>query len=310
MDDLYTPDDLRAWADHPATPAPIQLAVIGDPIAQSRSPLFQNAGLRAAGIAAAYGRLHVPRERLAETLELLPKCRFLGANVTFPHKTEALRLAASADPLAAAIGAANTLLVEGGTIRAFNTDAPGFARAIRATFQVDLRDLRVVVLGAGGGAGRAIAHQCAADRCERLVLVNRTHEKARALADELAPRMAGPRLLGANARLKAIPWEEGLIKEELAQADLAVNATNIGMHPGDPSVLPEALILPHLMVYDAVYAPARTPLLRAAEAAGARAANGFAMLLHQGALAFEIWFGREAPLQAMETALRDSLDAK
>jgi shikimate dehydrogenase len=160
-----------------------------------------------------------------------------------------------------------------------------------------------MLLGAGGGAGRALAYQCASDNCERLVLVNRTFSKAQALARELVPYLSGPRVLGPEARLEAIPWDDAALRTQLARTDLVVDATSLGLAPFDPSALPPALLAPHLMIYDLVYKKTPTPLLIAAAETGARGANGLTMLLHQGALAFELWFGRPAPLAVMRTAL-------
>ena len=201
----------------------------------------------------------------------------------------------------------NTVVVEGGRLIGFNTDGPGLLRAIRAEFGVDLRDLRVMVLGAGGGAGRAIAAQCAIENCQRLVLVNRTFEKARQLARELEPYFAGPHVSGPARRLEAVPWEEPKLAAQLAQTDLVINATSCGMKRTDPSVLPASILQPHLMVYDTIYTAALTPLLEDAQAAGARTANGASMLLHQGALAFEIWFNRNAPVEVMRRAMEQAM---
>ena len=187
-------------------------------------------------------------------------------------------------------------------MRGFNTDGRGFSRAIREEFSVDLRDLRVLVLGAGGAA-RAIALQCARENCERLVIANRTFEKAKALAEELRDFFAGPKVLGPVPRLQAIPWEEAAFRFQIANLDLIVNATPLGLNRADASPLPARLLAPHLMIYDTIYSNHRTPFVSAAIEAGARAANGLSMLLHQGALAFEIWFGRDAPIDAMRKAL-------
>jgi len=176
-------------------------------------------------------------------------------------------------------------------------------RAIRSEFSVDLRDLRVLIIGAGGGTGRAIAGQCALENCERLVLVNRTLEKASALADQLRSFFAGPRVLGPAARLEASPWDESAMRMQLADIDLIVNATPLGMNLSDPAPIQGRLIAPHHMVFDCVYGPSKTALLRAAEQAGARSTNGISMLLHQGALSFSIWFDREPPIEAMRKAL-------
>ena len=200
--------------------------------------------------------------------------------------------------------AVNTVVVDGEKLVGFNTDGPGLQRALREEFYADLRDLRVMLLGAGGGAGRAIAVQCARENCERLVLVNRTFEKARTLAQELATYFRSDRLVGPAERLEAIPHQESALKEQLAKTDLVINATSIGMRRADPPLIPAGLLTPNLLVYDTVYSSGKTRLIEDAEAAGARVANGLSMLLHQGALSFEIWFGRAAPLDIMREALK------
>ena len=284
---------------------PVRYGVAGDPVAHSKSPAFQNAAMKACGIPARYARLHVPAALAAETFRALPAAGFRGANVTIPLKAIALSAVDVADDFARRAGAVNTIAVDGNKLVGFNTDGPGFVRAIREEFSVDLRDLRIVVLGAGGGAGRAIAVQCAMESCERLVLVNRTLDKARALADELTPFFRSDRLVGPVDRILAIPFDERALREQLAHADLVINATSIGMRRSDPPLIPAALLTPNLMVYDAVYAAGTSRLIEDATAVGARSANGLGMLLHQGALAFEIWFNRTAPLEIMRRALLD-----
>jgi shikimate dehydrogenase len=283
---------------------PAQLSVFGDPVAHSRSPVFQNAALRSCGIAIQYVKIHARPEDFSSALKALPAAGFLGANVTIPHKAGALETVDEADDYARKSSAVNTVVVEGERLIGFNTDGPGFLRALREEFYVDLRDLRVLLLGAGGGAGRAIAVQCAFESCERLVLVNRTFEKARGLAQELSPYFRSDRLVGPAERIEAIPFEERALREQLAKTDLVINATSVGMRRTDPPLIPAGLLTPNLMVYDTVYAAGKSRLVEEAEAAGARAANGLSMLLHQGALSFEIWFGRAAPLEVMRAALR------
>ena len=197
----------------------------------------------------------------------------------------------------------NTIRLRDKKLVGANTDGEGFLRAIRAEFSVDVRDLRVMIIGAGGGTGRAIAWQCALENCERLVLINRTPEKANAIRERLRPFFMEPRVLGPAARLEAIAWEESSIRMQLADTDLIVNATPLGMNSSDPAPIPARLLAPHHMVFDCVYGPSKTALLHAAEQAGARSANGISMLLHQGALSFSIWFDREPPIDAMRTAL-------
>lgn len=306
MKDVYTFEDLQRWNEITVSEKPpVRLAVIGDPIAHSRSPQMQNAALEACKIDAAYTRLHIRAEELGDALSLLAKNDFIGANLTIPHKVAAMPHLDEMDDAARKIGAVNTVVVDDGKLLGFNTDGPGIVRAIRSEFGLDLRDLRVMILGAGGGAGRAISVQCGMESCERLVLVNRTFEKAKSLAEELAPYFKSERLIGPVARIEAIPWDDKKIRTQLQNTDLVINATPIGMKRTDASPLASALLLPHLMVYDTIYTAMKTLLLRAAEEAGARGANGRSLLLHQGALAFEIWFDREAPLDAMREALAE-----
>lgn len=302
MNDVFQTSDLIEGKLSALTP-PARLAVMGDPIAHSRSPGFQNAALEAAGIAARYVKIHVRPDEFPSALRALPKAGFLGTNVTIPHKAAALANVDEADDYARRSGAVNTVMVDGDRLRGFNTDGPGLLRAIREEFSVDLRDLRVLLLGAGGGAGRAIAVQCAMEQCERLVLVNRTVEKAQSLAKELAPDFRSDRLEGPVDRLQAIPHEEKFLREQLAFTDLVINATSLGMKRSDPALLPAGLLTPNLMVYDTVYAAGNSRLLEDAANAGARTANGLSMLLHQGALSFEIWFDQPAPLAVMRAAL-------
>lgn len=304
LKEVYTLADLREWtaATADVTP-PFRLAVFGDPIAHSKSPQMHNAALEKCGIAARYTRLHIKPDELAEALGLLPQAGFIGANLTIPHKQAALPLLDEVDGHARKIGAVNTVAVENGKLTGFNTDGPGLVRAIRSEFGVDIRDLRVMVLGAGGGAGRAISVQCAIEGCERLVLVNRTVEKAQSLAREIGSYFKGPHLIGPVARLEALPLDDPRLKFQLQNTDLVINATSMGMKLSDPPPLTSSMLLPHLMVFDTIYTAARTPLLQAADEVGARGTNGFSMLLHQGALAFEIWFNREAPLDVMRAAL-------
>lgn len=301
---VYDFNDLQHWKEATAAESPaLRLAVIGDPVAHSASPQMHNAALEKLGIQARYTRLHLRPEELPAALKLLPEAGFIGINATIPHKAALLPLLTRVDDHARRIGAVNTVLVEGTDLVGFNTDGPGLVRAIRAEFGVDLRDLRVMVLGAGGGAGRAIAMQCALERCERLVLVNRSLEKAEALLPELATQFDGPHLSGPLGRLSMIPWDEEGIRREMDQLDLIINCTSLGMKTSEPSPLSSALLQPHLMVYDTIYTAAKTKLTQAAEAAGARAANGLSMLLHQGALSFELWFNQPAPVDVMRRAL-------
>ena len=296
---IYTLADLQTWK---AINPPIRLGVLGDPVAHSLSPQMQKAALEACQIDMQYGRFQISPGELGEALKLIRALDFVGANLTAPHKIAACAFMHELDANARRVGAVNTIKLENAKLRGYNTDGKGFARAIRQEFAIDLRDLRVMILGTGGAA-RAIAMQCAKENCERLVIINRTVEKANQLAEELREFFAGPRVLGPVARLQAIPWEESSIRFQIAHLDLIVHATPLGLNRSDPSPIPARLLAPHLMIYDTVYGETRTAFVSAAVEAGARSANGLAMLVHQGALAFEIWFERDAPIEVMRQAL-------
>jgi shikimate dehydrogenase len=297
--EIYTLEDLRGWK---RTKPPIRLGVIGHPVAHSLSPQMQNAALKEAGVPMQYARFEIAPDELKPALELLAELDFTGLNLTVPHKVAALALVDEVDDAAREIGAINTIKCEAGKWRGFNTDGRGFARAIREEFAVDLRDLRILLLGAGGAA-RAIAWQCAKENCERLVVANRDAGKGAALVEQLRPFFAGPRVLGPVARLQSIALEEAALRFQIANTDLVVNATPLGLNRNDPLPVPVRLLEPHLMIYDTVYSGRPTAFVGGAIESGARAANGLSMLLHQGALAFEIWFDRPAPIEAMRKAL-------
>lgn len=307
--DVYTIEDLRNWKEVTADlDTPPRLSVFGDPVQHSKSPQLHNPGLEAAGLGCQYVRIHVLDGELEEALSLLKENDFVGTNVTIPHKQAIFEAVDDITDVARRVGAVNTVAIDGDQFIGHNTDAPGLKKAIREEFSIDLSDLRVMVVGAGGGAGKAASVQCAMDHCERLVLVNRTVEKAEALAGELKDLMIDPdKLEGPAGRLLAIPWEEKAIERELENIDLIINATSVGMKRTDPEVIPSQLIEPHHLIYDMIYSPARTRLMADAEEAGAKAANGLSMLLWQGVLAFEFWFNRSAPVEAMRKGLISSL---
>jgi shikimate dehydrogenase len=301
--DVYTFKDLASGSGPLASEdLPIRLGVFGDPIEHSLSPVMQNAALRSCGLQMAYARFRIGPNELKDSLQAACRCEFVGLNLTVPHKVAAVELVDELDEEARRFGAINTVAFRDGRMIGSNTDGIGFARAIRSEFSVDLKDLRVLLIGAGG-AGRAIAWQCALANCERLAVTNRTFDKAKKLVAELQPQFSGPRVLGPVARLEAVPWNDKALAFQVEHSDLVVNATLMGLNLSDPSVLPATLLAPHLMVFDTVYSKRRTPLLTAAAEAGARGADGLSMLLPQGARSFEIWFGREAPLDVMRKAL-------
>ncbi len=257
-----------------------RLGVAGWPVAHSRSPAMHNAALRAVGLDGwRYQHLPLPPDLFAEAVRALPGVGFAGINVTIPHKEAALALADEATAAARAIGAANTLTFSGGSIHADNTDAPGLLAALG-----DERPRTAVVLGAGGSA-RAVVYALA-QLGVAVKVWNRTGERARSLAGEF----------GAEA------------VQDLPPADLLVNCTSVGL--ADPSSTFKELPLradalgAYACVVDLVYRAGGTALLREAKRTGSRAIDGVEVLVHQGALSFERWTGRAAPLEVMRQAAR------
>ena len=242
--EVYTLADLRKWE---SIDPPVRLGVFGDPVAHSLSPQMQNAALKTCKIDMQYARFQISPDELQSALDLIRELNFVGVNLTTPHKIAASKLMDEIDDNVRRIGATNTVKIDNAKLRGYNTDGKGFARAVRQEFAVDLRDLKVMILGAGGAA-RAIALQCAREDCERLVIANRTFATAQKLAEELREYFAGPRVLGPVPRLQAIPWEEAAIRFQIAHLDLVVNATPVGLNRSDPSPIPARLLAPHLMI--------------------------------------------------------------
>jgi shikimate dehydrogenase len=297
MASVITIEQLASWQ-----PTRTTYGVVGFPVAHSRSPAMHQAALNHLKLDADYLAFEVPPERLGEALPLWSAKGVAGLNLTIPHKQLVLGMVAELSDEVREIGAANTLVNTTTGWSGHNTDGRGFSKAVREIFRYSLRELRVLVLGAGGAA-RAIALQCAREGADRVVIANRTEDKATALADEIARKFTTEKLAGQVARFRGIALSSPHLAAELDTIDLIVNATSVGLKSGDPSPLPTHLLQPHHLVYDTIYAPSVTPLMRAAIEAGARAENGLGMLLHQGALSFELWTGQAAPLDVMRAAL-------
>jgi shikimate dehydrogenase len=259
-----------------------RLGVVGWPVAHSRSPAMQNAALVAVGLRDwRYQLLPVPPELFAETVVALPGAGFRGVNVTIPHKEAALALATDPTERARAIGAANTLLFEpDGRIAADNTDAPGLVAAL--PFSAAGRS--ALVLGAGGSA-RAVVWALLDAGAREVRVWNRTPERARALSSEL----------GAIAVTRAEP------------ADLLVHCTASGLDPREDAFKPLPLDADDLVSYecvvDLVYRETETSLAQAARAHGVRVVDGREFLVRQGALSFELFTGRAAPIDLMRRAV-------
>ncbi len=258
--------------------------IIGWPVSHSLSPAMHNAAFREAGLNWAYLAFPVEPERVGQALSGLAAVGCGGLNVTIPHKQAVTEHCSSISEAAAAIGAANTLIPDdAGGFMADNTDAEGFQRALDEAIPEDVASGVVLLIG-GGGAARAVAH-AVRSRGGRLLVSNRSPEKAADLG-------------------WVVPFDTAALNAAASEATLVVNATSLGMGSDDcPPELPLAGIGPSQVVNDLVYRPGGTAWSAAAAARGARTVDGLGMLLHQGAVAFERWTGRTAPVDVMRQTL-------
>jgi shikimate dehydrogenase len=273
---------------------------------------MQNAGLAALGLNWRYLAFEVDPGHLRAAIQGASAMNFVGLNLTVPHKLLAVDMVDVLDESAKGWGAVNTIVFEGRDeqgawrpvrdfaaaprdtrLQGFNTDAEAITRALAEDLGLALRGTKVLLLGAGG-AGRTAALKLAAEGVSELFLVNRTGSKAEAVANEVRQRH---------------PEMKVTTGYPTGPVDLVLNATSLGLKPGDPIPCDERQfsLRQAAAVYDMVYCPAETALLKAAKAAGCRVANGLGMLLYQGARALELWTGQPAPLQVMRRALEKNV---
>ena len=268
--------------------------VLGDPVDHSLSPVMHNAAFVACELPYLYLRYRVASDALAEALAEARQLDMGGLNLTVPLKETALGLLDELTPEARRIGAVNTIVLEDGHLRGDNTDARGFLRSLDG--RIALAGAHVMVIGAGGSA-RAIGTALATAGCSHVTIANRTLARASDLARTLEEL---GRLRVTIASLDAL--EDGI---GLSDVRLVVNTTSTGL--GNDPIAVRHGATPHECIFmDLVYGPQPTPFLRAAARGRRRTIDGSGMLLHQGALAFEAWTGRPAPLDAMRRALADA----
>jgi shikimate dehydrogenase len=289
-------------------------AVYGFPIRHSASPAMHNAAFAALGLNWRYLAFEVDRKNLRAAIEGAKAMGFAGLNLTVPHKSPALEIMDALDDSAKTFGAVNTIRFERRNahgawlplcesadagepleIRAhgFNTDAVAIAHTLREDLGLELRGAKVVLLGAGG-TGRTVALKLASENVAELFLVNRNQGKAGEILNEIKKRFPSVRTAAGYPQ---------------NDVDLLMNTTPLGLQADDSSPLDEKQfsLSRTRAVYDVIYRPAETPLLKAAREAGCLTANGTGMLLRQGAAAFEIWTGKPAPVEVMRRALERNI---
>ena len=272
-----------------------RLGIIGYPIGHSISPIFQQAGLDHLGIDATYEKWEVTPEGVGDFVNGLRAPGTLGINITVPHKQAVIPFLDEVDEWATAAGAVNTIVNRDGRLTGNNTDGPGFLRALLVETGYSPEGTRALILGAGGAA-RGILLALVRGGVDSLVIANRTFERAETLA-QLASEN--------GVTSEAIPLAGDALTEAAASANLIVNCTTMGMSHGPDehgSPISAAQIPATAIVNDVVYTPLLTPILKEAAVAGATALGGLHMLVYQGVLSFQMWTGRDAPVDVMLAA--------
>ncbi|WP_456426013.1 shikimate dehydrogenase [Desulfurobacterium sp.] len=267
--------------------------IFGFPVKHSLSPLMQTAAFEALGIDAVYVPFEVNPDNLGGAVSGLRAMNIKGINVTVPLKEKIVPFLDRIDEVAAFLGAVNTVKNENGVLSGYNTDGDGFVDSLEEE-GVDVRGKTVLLIGAGG-SGKAVAFALLKRGAGRVIIANRTLDRAVALSEKLK----------SYGDVEAISLED--VERVLSSADLIVNTTSVGMRETDPPLFDYEVIPPSVVVVDIIYKPFKTELLKVAEGKGAKIINGLGMLVHQGARAFRIWTGKEPPVDVMKRVILEQL---
>jgi len=274
------------------------IGLIGYPLKHSISPYFQQAALDYYKLDILYEVWETKAEELSSVISRLRHYQNLGANVTVPYKEKVLSLLDEVDEQASLIGAVNTIVNRDGILTGFNTDAYGFIQALRKDADFDPKGKQVMLFGAGGAA-RAAGFALIQENIASLVIINRTLKRAGVLAESLLSHVDSAK---SHIKVVALSWDSLELQEAIKNCQLIVNCTPVGLRYSaqDEQIPLKADLIPsNALVYDLVYNPSETPLLKMATKAGARTLGGLPMLVYQGAAAFELWIGKKAPLNVM-----------
>ena len=269
--------------------------ILGYPVTHSVSPQMHNAAYAKLGLNYCYLPISVKPEDLERVLEGIRILGFAGVNVTIPHKEAVVTLLDEVTKIARLIGAVNVILIQEGRLIGYNTDGPGFIDSLREDAGFEVAGKRAVVLGAGGGA-KSVAMMLAQDGVKNLVVSDLIYEKAENLCEYINSHF--------GIAPYACPSKSNELRKLVGTCDLLVNATPVGMHPkvNECPIEDDYIIPGSAIVYDLVYNPLETKLLKLAKKNGAKAVSGIGMLIRQGALAFSLFTEQEAPLSLMKEA--------
>jgi len=273
--------------------------LFGYPVEHSFSPAMHNSAFKEIGLNYMYLPFAVNPENVEEAVQAIKALNLRGVNVTIPHKQAVIPYLDELSEEAELIGAVNTIENRAGRLIGYNTDGRGFIRSLQEEGDFEAKDKKALIIGAGG-ASRAVAFQLALEEIDEIYISDLNQDLAQVLVDDVNDKIDS---------VKIVVIDSNKVDEVVAKVDLVVNATPVGMYPkvdAKPVVSAKALHK-DLLVYDLVYNPVETVLLKAAKEAGDKAVSGLGMLLYQGAIAFEIWTGTDAPIKVMRNALEEKL---
>jgi shikimate dehydrogenase len=270
--------------------------IFGYPVSQSLSPAMHNAAFTHLGLDCVYLAFDVDPRNVAQAVSSIRALGLCGINVTIPHKQSVMAGLDEIAPEASMVGAVNTIVNENGRLKGYNTDVSGVLRALHSELEFAPRGKNIFIVGAGGASRAVIVAMCTGG-ARSVSIVNRTYLKARKLSEEFSPQFG-------SVAFSAAPLDDAdRVAELIAQADIVINCSSAGMGDVEPLCLPLDLLGKDCVVYDLVYKPPVTPLVRDSRALGLKSESGLGMLLYQGVDAFEIWTGEDAPVEVMREAL-------
>ncbi len=270
--------------------------IFGHPVSQSLSPAMHNAAFAHLGLDCVYLAFDVDPRNIDRAVSSIRNLGLCGVNVTIPHKQSVMAGLDEIAPEASMVGAVNTIVNENGRLKGYNTDVSGVLRALHSELEFFPQDKNAFIVGAGGASRAVIVAMCTGG-ASSVAIVNRTYTKARELSEEFSARFG-------DVGFSAAPLEdEERIAQMMERADIVINCSSAGMGDIEPLCLPLDVLGENCVVYDLVYKPPVTPLVRDSRALGLKVESGLGMLLYQGVDAFEIWTGEDAPVEVMREAL-------
>lgn len=275
------------------------IGIFGDPISHSLSPQMHNAAFKELGLDYAYLPFHVKDNQLKNAVESIRALNLRGVNVTVPHKEEVMQYLDELDEQAEHIGSVNTIVNNDGVLTGYNTDGRGYIQSLEEETGINLKDMDIMIIGAGGSA-RSIISALITKEPKEITIVNRTVERAEKLAEEFSKHTT-------KTKLKALPTSDGLFGHEIEEARLFINATTMGMLDVELPPIPLEHLQPSAIISDIVYSPMNTPMIKEAEAMGFKVHRGLGMLIYQGAIGFELWTGEKPPIDIMKKVALENI---